>query len=100
MMHQQMHAPQFGRYAEQDMNANVGSYANTMEVDEWSTLEAGSAYEEGIAGPSGTGDPSGNQWNVGRTLRGVFHFGRNPQENIYQRYPPQAPPSEGTYHRH
>jgi F-box and leucine-rich repeat protein GRR1 len=99
IMQPQMQPPHYEHYAAPDADTTSSPPPNTMDVDQWSVVD-GTPYAEGTAGPSGLGEGSGNQWNVGRTLRGVFHFGRSPNENIYQQYPPQPPPSGGARPRH
>ncbi|KAF5363421.1 hypothetical protein D9756_000384 [Leucocoprinus leucothites] len=100
MMNQQMRVHQYGQYTVSDTGTTmVDSHTNPVDVDQWSMVDATSS--NGEAGLSGTGDGSSNHWNVGRTLRGVFHFGRGShQENPYQQYPPQPPAPGGAYPRH
>jgi len=91
--HQQQVAAQpthLGQHDGMDTNTPLNSHINTMDLDQWSVLEAGSSSAS-FAGPPVT-DGSGNQWNMRRTLRDVFHFGRNPQEDLQQ---PRPPPPHG-----
>ncbi|KAJ3576201.1 hypothetical protein NP233_g610 [Leucocoprinus birnbaumii] len=97
----QMSSHHYGQYIPPDASATaMDVQTNPMEVDQWSMVDATSSNGEGVPGPSAVEDGSGNHWNVGRTLRGVFHFGRNHQDNIYQPYPPHPPPPGGPYPRH
>lgn len=93
---QPIQVPNLRQHDEMIMETPVGSYVNTMDIDQWSVIEAGSSYAA-LAGPSGTGDGPGNQWNMRRTLRDVFHFGRNSQESPQHYQPP--PPYEGAQGR-
>ncbi|KXN89591.1 SCF E3 ubiquitin ligase complex F-box protein grrA [Leucoagaricus sp. SymC.cos] len=99
MMRQQMDGATYTQYVAPGAPISTGSHPTAMDVDQWSMPDSAPSHSEPTAGPSGSGDTS--QWNVGRTLRGVFHFGRNPQENLYQYNSTQPPaPPGGGYSRH
>lgn len=81
--------PHLGHHDGIDMNTPVSSHVNTMDLDQWSVLEAGSSSTSFVVSPGADGP--GNQWNMRRTLRDVFHFGRNPQEDLQQPRPSPSP---------
>lgn len=76
---QQIQMPHLERHDGIDMNTPASSHVNVMDLDQWSVLEAGSSSAS-YAVPPGADGP-GNQWNMRRTLRDVFHLGRNSQED-------------------
>lgn len=80
----------YAQYDGMDVDMPSSSGANLMDTDQWPVPEAGPSSTIYTGSP---GNEEGNQWNMKRTLRDVFHFGRNSQENPHQHhYPPPPPP--------